>query len=175
MKYPALFLIFLLSLQVMAEDNLGLPWHVECEGDGCFMQVITPYQGPDKMEQAGLAVAYNITKKKADFVGFYLPADVDAEAGLIIKFIDTVPDGNSFKLEPAEGTMARLPINNCKKSYCASLVHQEIQSSDESKMDLIQELLVREHVWVAFKRNGKEESLMLPSYKFRDEFAKLPK
>lgn len=174
MKFLYLFLSLVLSVQALAEEKFGLPWHVECENEGCFMQVITPYQGPDKIEQAGLVVAYNTLKSKADYVGFYLPSDVDADAGLIIKFIDTVPDGDSFKLVPAEGSMARLPINNCNKNYCASLVHQEIQSSHESKMDLIQELLVREHVWLAFKRNGEDETLILPSYKFRDEFAKLP-
>lgn len=174
MRY-LLILISFLPLSSYAENKMGFPWNVDCNESKCFMQVVVPYQGPSEMEQAGMSVSYSLVKDKPNVVGFYLPADVNADAGLIIQFIDTVPDGESFRLEPAEGTMARLPINNCKKSYCVSLVYQEIQSSDDSKMDLIQELLIREHVWLAFKRNGEEETMMLPSYKFRDEFAKLPK
>lgn len=103
-----------------------------------------------------------------------MPANIDTDAGLIINFVDTVTDGQSFKLEPA-GSMIRLPINNCNKSYCSSLVYQEIQSVDDREIDLIEELLIREHVWLLFKRNGKEETMMLPTYKFRDEFVNLPK
>ena len=168
------YLIFIiLSFQVLANDDLGLPLHVKCGEDKCFMQVISPYQGPKIMEQAGMSLSYSLKKDVPSVIGFYLPADVNPDAGLIIKFIDTVPDGESFKLVPAEGTMARLPINNCKKAYCVSLVYKEIQSSDNSQMDLIQELKIREHVWLAFKRDGKEETLMLPTYKFRDELTKL--
>ena len=175
MHYLLLILFSFLSVSTFAEEKMGFPWNVDCSESKCFMQVVVPYQGPSKMEQAGMSVSFYLKKDNPNIIGFYLPADVDADAGLIIKFIDTVPDGESFKLEPAEGTMARLPINNCKKSYCASLVYQEIKSSSDSKMDLIQELLIREHVWLAFKRNGKNETMMLPAYKFRDEFAKLPK
>lgn len=174
MRYSLILFLFL-SQSSFADEKVGFPWNVDCSEIKCFMQVVVPYQGPSELEQAGMSVSYSLVQDKPNVIGFYLPADVDADAGLIIQFIDTVPDEKSFKLEPAEGTMARLPINNCKKSYCASLVYQEIQSSDDSQMDLIQELLIREHVWLAFKRNGKEETIMIPSYKFRDEFAKLPK
>ncbi len=175
MRLIYLFVGIFYSSILFANDEIGQPWIVKCLPNKCFMQVLVPYKHSDKMEQAGLSVSYQLTTEKPHVIGFYLPADVDAKAGLIIQFIDTVKDRKSFKLAPVEGTMARLPINNCNASYCSSLVYKDIQSSNSKTMDLLEQLMIREHVWLLFKRKGKEESLMIPTYKFRDEVKKLSK
>lgn len=175
MRLLIFILAVLYSATLLASFKIERPWIVKCGPEKCFMQVIVPYKHGDKMEQAGLSVSYQLKATKPHVIGFYLPADVDAKAGLIINFIDTIPDGNSFKLEPAEGTMARLPINNCNSSYCSSLIYKDLKSFRNKDMDLINELMIREHVWLLFKRKGEKESLMIPTYKFRDEVKKLPK
>jgi hypothetical protein len=150
-------------------------WNVNCKDDNCFMQVAVRYnKGPTSaMEQVGLAVSYNLKNKNVNYIGFFLPAGVVTENGLMIRFLNSVLDGKTYKLIPSQDDFIDLPINDCNKEYCASRVHAEIQSKDNSKINLLDELMSREHVWLLFMRNGNAERAMIPIYKFRDEFSKI--
>ncbi len=150
-------------------------WDVDFKDDNCFMQIVMRYNdGSTKaMERAGLGVCYNLKNKNVKYIIFFLPAGVDAEAGLTVRFIDFVPGGDTYNLVPSQDGFLDLPINDCNKEYCASRVHPEIQSEDHSKINLLEELMSREYVWLLFMRNGNAERAMIPIYKFRDEFSKI--
>jgi hypothetical protein len=152
-------------------------WDVSYGDDNCFMQVVVRYnEGSARArERAGLGVYYNLKNKNVNYIIFFLPAGVDAEAGLTIRFLDFIPDGDTYNLVPSQDGFIELPINDCNEEYCASRVHPEIQSEDHSKINLLEELMSREYVWLLFMRNGNAERAMIPIYKFRDEFSKINK
>lgn len=143
------------------------PWNVQCSDGRCFMQVAVAFERGRGQEQAGLAVSFDQKKNICQYVSVYVPADAIKDEGLTIAFVDSVPEGESFKLKPATDLYS-IPIMECTEEYCVSRVHPELDNGDGTSLDLFQELKVRHHLWVGFKRTGEKElvRIMIPVYRF---------
>lgn len=141
-------------------------WHVSCEDNICHMELLFPYK---QTEKVGLFVSYDIEKKKADHVGFILPSGTNSEKELLIKFLDNHDSDDSSP----QSDSIYLPINNCNKEHCASVVRQIIASGDNSHVDLIDQLASHENIWMLFFRDGVAERAFIPIFNFRKELSEI--
>lgn len=183
MKIIITLLFLLFSCAAVANDkddylanvNDHTNWRTNCEDDDCAIFMVMDYnKGPyGIMERVALGIHYNVKSKSVKSIGFFLPPGVDSEAGMLIGFLDAVGVRSEFKLVASDSGLIRLPISNCEQNYCQSVVPTEIKSEDNSKIDLLDELMTRNSVSLLFMRNDKAERVMLPVFKFKDEIEKL--
>ncbi len=160
-----LALLLTLGSPAQAPAELSLPpWNVQCTHDGkkCLLELLVPFGREGKPGLGGLAVAYDNLAGKPVYITVLIPADADGKGEVLVHLMDTVPDGNSWKLEAAGPGFMSLPVMDCNKQFCMARVRPEIDNGDGTTTDLFVELNKRHLLWVAFKRHGKPERFMVP-------------
>ncbi len=168
MKNIILIFLSALALYTHAED-IGLPWLIECENNHCLLQVESPYQKAGKDEYVALMVSYNKLTQSVNKVGIVIPSGDDVAPHIFVKFLDTLPSGNSYKLEEAKGKTLKIKIDNCDEHECVAVSEASALSTTNQAVDWDALLKNKEHIWIAFARSKQHESAMLPTYKFRHE------
>lgn len=158
-------LLFLACIPALASADGLLPdWNVQCTSDRakCWIELLVPFAGPKKQERGGIAVAYDNAAKQPMYITVFVPRDAWDKEEVIINFVDSVADGDSWKLEAAETGMMGLPINECDRQFCMARIYPKIDNGDGTSTDLFAELQKRSFLWVMFKRSRKPERFMIP-------------
>lgn len=163
MSRYALLLLLTVSLSAAAEDLLPI-WNVQCTSDRskCWLEILVSFHGAKKQERGGVALAYDGTAKKPMYVTIFIPPDTGKKDEVIVSFVDSVPDGDTWKLEPAKSGMMSLPVMECDRQFCMARVYPQIDNGDGTTTDLFAELQARRFLWVAFKQNGKLVRFLVP-------------
>lgn len=146
------------------------PWRMDCKDGHCYLSMSARVQDQTSdNEVVILAVDVLQASRAAEVVQVILPPDVTKGEEVSIRFVDSKPDGASFKLTEA-GDMYALPINNCRPGGCASVVHPMLDNGNGPSLDLFLELQRHDFLWVMFQRQKVKEPtrVLIPIYKFRE-------
>jgi len=116
-----------------------------------------------------LDVALKTGERAARFTSVLLPTDVVQSAEVVIRFIDTKPDGTTFKLVPGSEAYA-LPIIECSTSHCTVRVDPNLDNGDGTTLDLFEALQKHDFLWVAFKSTRRDEPYraLVPVNRFKE-------
>lgn len=159
---------------IVSDDGLGLPWVIDCEDTSCVMQVEAPYTRAGRDEHVALLLVVDRKTRQITASGLFLPSGLDTREPVVARFLDTVPDGNSFTLVEGPEPLAALPVEGCQGDLCMVRLADTWPTQDGSSSVALQKpMLEREHLFFSFVRNGVRETAMLPIYKFRNEIKKL--
>jgi len=137
------------------------PWNVQCAETRCAMEIQVRFGDSKHPERAGLGVALDRSVGRASFITVLVPPNVPPNSEVVIRFVDSVRDGDGWKLVPV-GDFMGLPIMECSHDFCMARVHPQIDSRDGRSTDLFTELQQRRFIWVLFKRKGEPERVMIP-------------
>jgi len=150
------------------------PWNVACTTtrDKCWMELFVPFTGPDKQERGGVAVAYDAVAKKPMFITVFVPPDIGTKHEVTIGLIKTVPDKQSWKLEPSKSGLMSLPVMECDLQFCMARVYPQIDNGDGTTTDLFAQMQSNDFIWVLFEQNGKPIRFMIPILEFRSALAR---
>jgi len=171
-----LHFLLLMSLAIAAPasgDHPLPPWTVACTTarDKCWMELFVPFTAPGKKELGGVAVAYDAAAKKPLFITVFVPPDIGTKHEVTIGLIRTVPDKQSWKLEPSKTGLMSLPVTECNLQFCMARVYPQIDNGDGASTDLFAQMQSNDFLWVLFEQNGKPIRFMIPILEFRSALA----
>lgn len=170
------FLLFVsLAIAAPASGEHPLPpWNVECTTarDKCWLELLVPFTAPGRKELGGVAVAYDASAKKPMFITVFVPPDIGTKNKIAIGLIRTVPDKQSWKLEPSKTGLMSLPVVECDLQFCMARIYPQIDNNDGTSTDLFAQMQSNDFIWVLFEQDGKPIRFMIPILEFRSAVAR---
>ncbi len=151
------------------------PWRVDCMADRCLLRMTAAIQ--DEMrnhEQATLVVDLQRSARQATLVRVLLPRDVVVGSEVQLRFIDSVPDGASFRLTFGSDLYA-LRVSACSADACAAAARPLLANGDGTHFDLFAALQKHSFLAVVFQRTGQKSPsrAMIPTFAFSDALARV--
>jgi hypothetical protein len=148
---------------------VGRAWATRCDDVNCSLSMSVPVREGRTDDAVVLEVSLKSGERAARFISVLLPTDVVRDADVVIRFVDTKPDGTTFKLVPGSETYA-LPIIECSASQCTVRVDPQLDNGDGTSLDLFDALQKHDFLWVLFKSTRRDEPYraLVPVNRFKD-------